>query len=120
METVALGLKRLRRVGALGVAGGVSLVVLQLGPTLSTLAWLLGALTGAELAARGGARLAGEDASHALWLSPVSAVLVAATGAVGLLIAGEPHSAAGLCIWGGPVAMLWGTLLGALSAWCET
>jgi hypothetical protein len=120
METITLGLKRLRRVGALGVAGGISLVVLQLGLGPAAFAWLIGALLAAELTARGGAKLTGENASHAVWISPVAGVLVATGGALGLTVAGDAHQAADLCVWGGPFAMLWGALLGALSAWCES
>jgi hypothetical protein len=124
METITLGLKRLRRVGALGVAGGLSLVVLQLGLTPGAFAWLLGALLAAELTARGGAKLTGENASHALWISPVAGVLVSAGGALGLSLAGDAHGAQALCVFGSSFAMLqgavWGALLGALSAWCES
>ena len=120
METIALGLKRLRRVGALGVAGGASLVVLQVGLGAAAFAWLTGALITAELTARQGAKLTGENASNAVWIGPVGGVLVAAGGALGLALAGDAHDAGGLCVFGGPFALVWGALLGALSAWCET
>jgi len=119
MEARTLGLKRLRRIGALGVAGAATLLLVGQGVDRWSIAWLIGALVGAELAAQAGCSIAGKNPLHALWLAPLSALIASAIGTVGMMFGGAGLAGLVFGLVSAPVALIWGTLLGLLSAVVE-
>jgi len=108
------GLRRLRVLGVLGVAGGATLLLPLEACELA--AWLCGAAAAAELCARLGSARAGERRFNTVWIAPLSGLAVALAGGAALALGAGAALGVDLALLGMPVALVWGTLLGALCA----
>jgi hypothetical protein len=114
MEARTRGLRRLRIVGVLGIAGGATLLLSLEARELG--AWLFGAATAAELCARLGSRRAGEWRFNTMWIAPTAGLAVALAGGTALYLGAGAPLGVYLALFGMPVALAWGVLLGALCA----